>query len=134
MQSDYINLKKQSVLLRKQEDLAKVLSSQMYTDMKSYSLEKTVYMQPQIFDITTTLCRSNVVMCCNTNARPNRQLNAPNNEFNKSYILNANNEYWSFLKKNYKLCPSGEFKQCDEFIHNRGVRWNNGIHKKRYLG
>jgi len=144
-QSDYLHLKRQAVILNEQKDLEKILSSQQFTEMKSFVLERSIQntlvtnnklVLPKhriVLDMDSNICAADFKLCINTNQRTNRHLNAPNNEFNKSYRRIATNEYFSFLKKNYKLCVSNEFKKCDEFIYNRGVRWDS-IQKRLFDG
>jgi len=88
-QSDYIQYRKTSHVLKEAGKLQPVLSSQQYTSFKSYSLENTIQSYRSVYykmlddslvvvyDIPLNNVAScpNINYCQNTNTRPNRVLN-----------------------------------------------------------
>jgi len=102
-QNNYIDLLKNTTLARDLSKQPSVLDPSLYTELKSYSLSKTIPntklcfnklitpRQSRIFDMdsNTTNC-VNIQECVNTNTRPNRilhtpQLPVPIFRFNKIY-------------------------------------------------
>lgn len=139
-QSDYIQHKKQSVILSNVSDLPGTISSDDYVGAKTYSLEHTItstkptYNQlltpsnQRIFgmEMDVTKCALNPFpFCQNTESRANRRLNSKNSQFKPSKKYNGQNEYFLYQKFHNLLCYKGEFRECDEFIYKRGPRFES---------
>jgi hypothetical protein len=135
-QSDYIQHKKQSVLLSNVSDLPGTISSDEYVACKTYSLEHTVVstkptynqlgMGSRVFgmEINVSKCALNPFpFCRETESRENRRLNSKNSLFKPSKKHNGQNEYFLYQKFHNLLCYKGEFRECDEFIYKRGPRF-----------
>lgn len=139
-QSDYIQYKKQSVILSNVSDLPGTISSNDYVACKTYSLERTIYSTKPTYnqiltvpkqrlfgmEIDVSKCEMNPFpFCQNTERRQNRRLNSQNSLFKPNKKNNGQNEYFLYKKFHNLLCYKGEFRECDEFIYKRGPRFEN---------
>jgi len=147
-QSDYINYKRQTLLLKHIEECDPVLSADTYTQFKGYMLETTVRNtkplypsfclknQQNIFDMTIQPenCIA-VPFCTHTDKRYNRVINKKGSVYigNEVYPgqTNGYNQYFMYQKVNNSMCVSKEFQDCDEFLYKRKYTDSYGFRKKK---
>jgi hypothetical protein len=123
-QSDYIKFKKTARILNKQKDLESVLSSNEYTNFKTFVLGNTIsnqvptYRQLQI-EAQVTECAS-FPFCTNTNTRENRVITMTDIMGKRGYTRqHGYNEYIVNQKVNNLIMPCKMFESCDEFLYLR---------------
>jgi hypothetical protein len=107
-QSDYIQYKKIARVLKKQKDLESVLSSNVYTNFKTFMLNGE-----------SKECET-FKFCKDTNTRENRVITMTDIMGKRGYTRqHGYNEYIVNQKVNNLIMPCKMFEECDEFLHLR---------------
>ena len=135
-QSDYIKFKKTAQVLKSQSDLENVLSSNEYTNFKTFILGNTTnnelltYRQLQI-ETQVTKCAS-FPFCKGTEKRANRVVSMTDMMGKRGYTRHHGyNEYIVNQKVNNLIMPCQMFDKCDVFLDARNQY--NGISKKKKI-
>lgn len=123
-QGDYIKFKKIAQVLKSQKDLENVLSSNVYTNFKTFAVgnkisnELPTYRQLQI-ESQIAECAS-FPFCKNTNTRENRVITMTDMMGKRGYTRHHGyNEYIVNQKVNNLIMPCQMFQACDEFLYLR---------------
>ena len=124
-QHDYLIKKKLGTILKEQNKLENVMSSDLYTKFKTMGVsEEVINTIPRYGQLMMDLSRNNdcahFILCKNTNERPNRVLTMTDPMGKRGYGSNHGfNEYILHQKINSLIMPCKMFQQCDEFKHYR---------------
>ena len=137
-QSDYIKHKKMANILKHQENLGNVLSSQELTNFKTFELSNTIYdnsitynqilpgNKQNIFNMEMEISGNcpNIVFCVDTNLRANRAERTIPMFSHYRGKISKNGNYWE-RKTKHLLCLEKQFKECDSFLHRRRIWFKN---------
>jgi hypothetical protein len=109
-QSDYIQSKKVARVLKKQKDLESVLSSNNYTNFKTFMIgDNTIPKECEIFKF-----------CKDTNMRENRVITMTDIMGKRGYTRHHGyNEYIVNQKVKNLIMPCKMLEECDEFLNLR---------------
>jgi len=122
-QSDYIRHKKMANILKHQENLGNVLTSQDLTSFRTFELSKTIYDDSltynEILPGNKVNCPS-FLFCTGTDNRPNRSKRIIPMFSHYRGKISKNGYFWEQKTKN-KLCLEKEFKECDSYLYRRKI-------------
>ena len=124
-QHDYLIKKKLGAILKEQNKIDSVISSDLYTKFKtmevSADIKNTIPRYGQLaLDSSGNNACSHFILCKNTNERPNRILTMTDPMGNRGYTRQHGfNEYILHQKVNSLIMPCKMFQKCDEFKHYR---------------
>ena len=109
-QSDYIQHKKIARVLKKQKDLESVLSSNVYTNFKTFMIgDNKIPNECETFKF-----------CKDTNTRENRVITMTDIMGKRGYTRqHGYNEYIVNQKVKNLIMPCKMFEECDEFLYLR---------------
>jgi len=133
-QGDYITFKKRAHVLTRPDHLDNTLSSQIFTNLKTYQIGKEIINtypttnnltfdgKVRVFgiDLNVSQC-PNYTFCQDTDQRPNRKSTVINPHFNIRKVNSLNGLYLR-SKKNNTLCMAKELQACDEYLYLRRHR------------